>query len=209
MKKYGFSVFWSEEDGGYIATCPDFPGLSAFGESPEEAIQQASSALEGFVETLAKDDTPLPEPTVVPEFSGQLRLRLPRNLHKELTERARLENMSLNSYIVHLLSDRNATEKLVHEVVEHFEKIRFVFKIPPKEIFEPIQPRDQHNYQSFNLYSASEPENLGREVAHAESPAVVCHQLFSSHMKVLDANTIEIPVFYKSGPIGVLDKKKS
>jgi predicted RNase H-like HicB family nuclease len=35
MEHYGFDIFWSEGDGGYSATCPDFSGLSAFGESEE------------------------------------------------------------------------------------------------------------------------------------------------------------------------------
>ena len=32
---YGFQIHWSEEDGAYIVTCPAFPGLSAFGDTPE------------------------------------------------------------------------------------------------------------------------------------------------------------------------------
>ena len=45
MEHYGFDVFWSKEDGGYIATCPDFPGLSAFGESEEQALSEGKAAL--------------------------------------------------------------------------------------------------------------------------------------------------------------------
>lgn len=45
MEPYGFDVFWSEEDGGYIATCPDFPGLSAFGVSEEQALSEGKAAL--------------------------------------------------------------------------------------------------------------------------------------------------------------------
>ena len=45
MPKYGFDIFWSDEDKGYIATCPDFPSLSAFGETEEEALQEAKTAM--------------------------------------------------------------------------------------------------------------------------------------------------------------------
>jgi predicted RNase H-like HicB family nuclease len=117
MKKYGFNFFWSEEDKGYIATCPDFPGLSAYGETLEEATQQAISALEGFIHVLETDGVPLPEPTILPEYSGQFRLRLPPTLHGELVERARLENMSLNAYIVYQLAERNAGAKLAKAVL--------------------------------------------------------------------------------------------
>jgi len=121
MKKYGFNFFWSEEDEGYIATCPDFPGLSAFGETLEEASRQASEALEGFISILKSDNTPLPEPTVLPEFSGQFRLRLPFTLHKELSVRSRLEGLSLNAYIVYQLSERNAAAKLAQEVFNRID----------------------------------------------------------------------------------------
>jgi len=121
MRKYGFSFFWSEEDGGYIATCPDFPGLSAFGETIEEATLQANSALDGFIEILKSDGIPLPKPTTLPEYSGQLRLRLPFSLHRELTERAKMEGTSLNSYIVYQLSERNATISLAKEVLQRID----------------------------------------------------------------------------------------
>jgi predicted RNase H-like HicB family nuclease len=48
--KITFDVFYSEDDEGYIATCLDYPGLSAFGETEEEAMKQARFALELFRE---------------------------------------------------------------------------------------------------------------------------------------------------------------
>ena len=45
-------VFWSDEDAGFIATC-DIPGISAFGDTPVEAVQEIQiardAALRGFV----------------------------------------------------------------------------------------------------------------------------------------------------------------
>lgn len=52
MEHYGFKVLWSDEDGGYIATCPDFPGLSAFGESENDALAEGKAALQLFLEAL-------------------------------------------------------------------------------------------------------------------------------------------------------------
>lgn len=55
MAEYGFNIRWSDEDEGFIATCPDFPGLSAFGETPEEALDEADIALDLFIETLQQE----------------------------------------------------------------------------------------------------------------------------------------------------------
>lgn len=64
MAEYGFKLLWSEEDQGFIATCPDFPGLSAFGETREEVLAEATSALDLFIESLTASGEPLPKPTV-------------------------------------------------------------------------------------------------------------------------------------------------
>ena len=37
MTDYHINVFYSDEDGGYIAEIPDLPGCSAFAGSPDRA----------------------------------------------------------------------------------------------------------------------------------------------------------------------------
>ena len=63
--KYGLQIFWSEEDEGYIAVCQEFPGLSAFGETREEALREVQIALDLMIETYQKNDIALPEPQSV------------------------------------------------------------------------------------------------------------------------------------------------
>lgn len=62
MFRYSVNLTWSEDDGCYIATIPEFPGLSAFGETPEEAAKEARIAAMGFMEVYKEDGIPLPEP---------------------------------------------------------------------------------------------------------------------------------------------------
>lgn len=68
MEHYGFDVFWSEEDGGYIATCPDFPGLSAFGESEVQALNEGKTALRLFLESLQSEGKRAPRATTLQKF---------------------------------------------------------------------------------------------------------------------------------------------
>ncbi|MBI2355004.1 MAG: type II toxin-antitoxin system HicB family antitoxin [Deltaproteobacteria bacterium] len=65
MEHYGFDVFWSEEDGGYIATCPDFPGLSAFGETEEQALSEGKAALRLFLDSLQAEGKRAPRATTL------------------------------------------------------------------------------------------------------------------------------------------------
>lgn len=116
MFQYSISLVWSEEDGCYVATVAEFPGLSAFGDSPEEAVNEAKIAVEGFLKVYKEDGCPIPNPETLKPFSGQIRLRLPKTLHATLNQEARNEGVSLNTYIIKLLAERHILERVGKEL---------------------------------------------------------------------------------------------
>lgn len=66
MQDYFISIFYSEEDGGYIADIPDLRFCSAFGETPEEALREALIAKEAWLEAAQASGKPIPQPTYRP-----------------------------------------------------------------------------------------------------------------------------------------------
>jgi len=46
MKDYHINVFYSDDDEGYIADIPDLKHCSAFGKTPEEALNEVLKAKE-------------------------------------------------------------------------------------------------------------------------------------------------------------------
>ena len=68
--KYRIEIFWSDEDGGYIANVPELPYCSAFGESYEEALHEVQEAMELHLETLREEGRPIPEPLLRPGGLG-------------------------------------------------------------------------------------------------------------------------------------------
>lgn len=66
MHDYFISIFYSEEDGGYIADIPDLRFCSAFGETPEEALRQVQIAKAAWLETARESNKPIPVPTYRP-----------------------------------------------------------------------------------------------------------------------------------------------
>lgn len=46
MKDYHINIFYSEEDGEYIADIPDLKYCSASGDTPEEALREILQAKE-------------------------------------------------------------------------------------------------------------------------------------------------------------------
>lgn len=102
---YSVRIFWSDEDGGYIANTPELDGVSAFGDTPEAALSELVVARDLWLEELGASGHHAPAPLSLPKFSGQFRLRIPRSLHAWLAARAELEGVSLNTLIVHVLSE--------------------------------------------------------------------------------------------------------
>ena len=66
MSDYHINVFYSEEDGGYIADIPDLEACSAFGASPEEALAEVKKAKEAWLAAAGEAGRPIPEPRYRP-----------------------------------------------------------------------------------------------------------------------------------------------
>lgn len=66
MKDYHINIFYSDEDGGYIADIPDLVTCSAFGLTPAEALTEVEQAKEAWLEVAREEGKPIPEPTYRP-----------------------------------------------------------------------------------------------------------------------------------------------
>lgn len=64
MFKYSINLDWSDDDDCYLATIKEFPGLSAFGDTPEQAAHEARIAAEAMIEVLKEDGEEIPEPAL-------------------------------------------------------------------------------------------------------------------------------------------------
>lgn len=92
-----------EDGGGWFAEIPLLPGCMSDGETVEEAIANLNDARKGWIETSLSLGRSIPEP-LSDDFSGQLRVRMPKSLHRALTEKAKEENVSLNQLIIYHLA---------------------------------------------------------------------------------------------------------
>ncbi len=66
MKDYHINIFYSEEDGGYIADIPDLKHCSAFGKNRQEALAEVEIAKELWLETARQEGKPIPAPRYRP-----------------------------------------------------------------------------------------------------------------------------------------------
>ena len=102
---YSSSLVWSDEDAAYVATCPEFPGLSGIDPDPAKALGELQEGIEMAIESLEEEGRPLPIPLRAAEHSGQIRLRMPRSLHGALAAQADREGVSLNTLLIGYLHE--------------------------------------------------------------------------------------------------------
>jgi len=63
VPKYEIDVFWSDEDGCFIACVPDLENCAAWGMSYEEALAQAHVAIRADLRSRENFGEQIPEPT--------------------------------------------------------------------------------------------------------------------------------------------------
>lgn len=89
----------------FEARVKELPDLVEYAESYDSAYNLAVDAIETAAEAFSEKDRQFPEAIVPAEdFSGRVTLRLPRSLHRVLVETADTEGVSLNQYLVNVLS---------------------------------------------------------------------------------------------------------
>ena len=97
----------NDDGGGYLAVVPSLRGCMSDGETVEDALTNVSDAIKCWIETAEELGREIPKPDEYKsddDFSGKLLLRVPKYIHKMITERALKENCSINQLIQSYIS---------------------------------------------------------------------------------------------------------
>lgn len=108
---YKFEI-QQEDDGTYFIEYPELKGCMSCGDTIDEAVRMGEDAKKCWLETCLEKGIYIPEPTDEEAYSGNFRIRMPKTLHKELSEKAAKEGTSMNQYCIYLLSKEFAKEEL-------------------------------------------------------------------------------------------------
>lgn len=101
---YPVRIEYDDEDGLFVADFVDLPGCSATGSTVPEAYERAQEAKVEWLRVTLEQGLPVPMPSKTRGYGGRILVRLPVSLHAILADRARINGVSLNQYLVHLLS---------------------------------------------------------------------------------------------------------
>lgn len=60
MHRYEIIIYWSDEDGVFVADIPELPGCMAHGDTHESALAETQAAIGYWLEAAEKIGRPIP-----------------------------------------------------------------------------------------------------------------------------------------------------
>jgi predicted HicB family RNase H-like nuclease len=94
--RYTYRVTWSEEDQEHVGLCAEFPSLSWLASSPEAALRGIRTVVAEVVKDMKAKGEAIPEALALRRFSGKFMVRVPPEVHRQLTVEAAEAGISLN-----------------------------------------------------------------------------------------------------------------
>jgi len=94
----------AEDGGGYLVEIPLLKGCMSDGETVAEALDNIREAKLEWFTYMLENDLPIPEPVDVSKYSGKFVVRIPKSLHKTISEQSKIEGLSLNQYVANSLA---------------------------------------------------------------------------------------------------------
>ena len=96
LDHYTYRVTWSAEDAEHLGLCAEFPSLSWLAPTPEEALSGIRGVVADVVKDLRASGDLVPNAIAERRYSGELRVRIPPLVHRQLALQAAEEGVSLN-----------------------------------------------------------------------------------------------------------------
>ncbi len=103
--RYTYRITWSDDDQEYVGLCAEFPSLSWLSKSPESALKGIRKTVGEIIEDMKSNNENIPIPLAGKQYSGKFMIRVPPEVHRDLTIQAAEAGVSLN---------RLASSKLSH-----------------------------------------------------------------------------------------------
>ena len=97
--RYSYRITWSDKDDEYLGLCAEFPSLSWLAGTPEAALKGIRRVVAEGVKIMEADGDSIPEPLSNKKYSGKFSVRIPPEVHRNLSIQAAEEGVSLNRLI--------------------------------------------------------------------------------------------------------------
>lgn len=130
LKDFGYYMnlnypikYWNDDDGFFIEI-PDLPGCMTFCEELNQINETAEDAKKSWISSRLERGLEVPEPRNEEDFSGKILLRLTKSLHRSLSNQAKRERISLNQYMLGLLSSSSSLKEIENRLIEKIKELQ-------------------------------------------------------------------------------------
>ena len=164
--KLPYTVVIIPDEDVFFVKIKELPGCISQGNTIEEAFKMIEEAKELWIEAALEDgyDFPLPESMQENKYSGKLSLRISKSLHRNLSEKAKEDGISLNRYINDCLVKENTIDLVtdmmkesqdkIEETISTIESVSFKFNSTASSSFDkgcslPFESQSMLGYQNF------------------------------------------------------------
>ncbi len=106
MNHYTYRVEWSPTTSEYVGRCIEFPSLSQWAPTAQDAIAGVEQAVDEHIAERRREEFDVPAPLTERQYSGKFVVRTSPALHARLTIEAAEQNVSMNQWVVQKLADR-------------------------------------------------------------------------------------------------------
>jgi predicted HicB family RNase H-like nuclease len=96
INHYTYRITWSPEDDEHLGLCAEFPSLSWLAKIPEAALKGIGKIVAEVVADMQASGEPVPVPLAEKHYSGEFRVRIPPQLHRNLALAAAEQGVSLD-----------------------------------------------------------------------------------------------------------------
>jgi antitoxin HicB len=155
--KYKMIIEFHPNENAYFVKFPELPGCLAHGPTPEKALRKALAVKDEWLKIAYESGWIIPEPILPIETSGRITLRTPKSLHARLSAASENEGVSLNTYIVYLLSEQQGKK----EYNESFKKLIEEFRVLTISISEKAE--------TYNIQVPQPPDDLPFIISGSQS----------------------------------------
>lgn len=109
-----YTIELTPDEGSYFVKVKELKGCISVGATKAEALEMIEDAMQEWIAAAIDDDidVPLPMSSTDTRYSGKFPLRLPKSMHRDLAQGAEEDGVSLNQFIVMLLSEKHAIHKV-------------------------------------------------------------------------------------------------
>lgn len=96
----GYTInLYRDQEGDWLAHFVEMPNVSAFSDTPEEALDELYEAWEGLKECYCADCEEIPIAPSRKEYSGSFNIRIDKRVHRALAIEAARAGVSLNALV--------------------------------------------------------------------------------------------------------------